>query len=267
VSSTLQQLFPGDAPVLLDGAVGTALHELGWPAAEPTILANLEAPKLVATVHDGYRAAGARVLHANTFGALLALANDTPRRLAAVREGVRLARAAAGDALVAGCLGAFDLVCRARHVQDVLRVLVDEGVDLLVFETCNAVGDAGLALELRAEIAPRLPLVVCCSSTDGSRADHDRVHEALALLAASGDDVEPGLNCCRGPHELYKLAAAQEELPRWLKPSAGLPSDPVDDNVLAAFARAARQAGARWIGGCCGTDAGTVALMGSALRG
>ena len=93
------------------------------------------------------------------------------------------------------------------------------------------------------------------------------MHEALALLAASGDDVEPGLNCCRGPHELYKLAAAQPEMLRWLKPSAGPPSDPVDDNVLAAFARAARQAGARWIGGCCGTDAGTVALIGAALRG
>ena len=268
MSSTLERLFPGDAPVLLDGATGTALRALGWPAAEPTILANLEAPKLVATVHDGYRAAGARVLHTNTFGALLALAKDPPMRLAAVREGVRLARVAAGDgALVAGSLGAYDLGFQGRHVQDVVRVLVDEGVDLLVFETCNAVSDAGLALEVRAELAPSLPLVVCCSSTDGSRADPDRVHEALALLAASGDDVEPGLNCCRGPHELYKLAAAQEEMPRWLKPSAGLPSDPVDDNVLAAFARAARQAGARWIGGCCGTDAGTVALIGAALRG
>jgi methionine synthase / methylenetetrahydrofolate reductase(NADPH) len=264
----LERLFPGLAPVLLDGATGTALRELGWPVSAPTVLANLEAPALVATIHDGYRAAGARVLHTNTFGALLGIADDPPLRLQATREAVRLARAAAGrDALVAGSLGAYDLAFHGPHLQDVVRVLVDEGVDLLVFETCNSVRDAGLALEVRAALAPRLPLVVCCSSTDGSRADHDRVHEALALLDASGDDVEPGLNCCRGPHELYKLATAQGDCLRWLKPSAGAPDDPVDDNVMAAFARAACQAGARWIGSCCGTDAGTTALIGAALRG
>ena len=263
----LERLFPGDDPILLDGAMGTALRELGWRVSEPTVLANLEAPALVSTIHDGYSAAGSRVLHTNTFGALLGLADHPAMRLQAVRDAVRLARRAAGEgALVAGSLGAYDLAFHGPHLQDVVRTLVDEGVDLLVFETCNAVRDAGLALEVRAEIAPRMPLVVCCSSTDGSREDHNRVREALALLETSGDDVEAGLNCCRGPHELYKLAAQQPVMLRWLKPSAGSPEDPVDDNVLAAFARAARQAGARWIGGCCGTDAASIGLIGSALR-
>jgi len=267
VGIALDELFPGIEPVLLDGAMGTALRTLGWPVSEPTVLANLRTPALVATVHDGYRAAGSRVLHSNTFGALLGTADDPAALLAAVREGVRLARRAAGeDAVVAGSLGAYDLAFRGRHLQDVVHVLADEGADLLVFETCNTVADAGLALQVRADCAPDLPLVVCASTTTGDAADRSRVAETLALLSASGDDVEPGLNCCRGPQELLKVALAQPLLPRWLKPSAGPPGDLVDDHVLAAFARAARVRGARFVGGCCGTDAATIALMGSALR-
>ena len=52
---------------------------------------------------------------------------------------------------------------------------------------------------------------------------------------------------------------------RFLKPSTGLPEDRVDDNVMAAFARAARQRGARFVGGCCGTDDETLIQMAAAL--
>jgi methionine synthase I (cobalamin-dependent) len=267
VGERLDQLFPGTEAVLLDGAMGTALRQLGWPVSEPTVLANLRAPALVATVHHAYAAAGSRVLHTNTFGALLGT-DDEPERLAAVREGARLARLSAGpEGFVAGSLGAYDLSFNGEHLRDVIRVLLDEGVNLLVFETCNAVADAGLALELRADLAPKLPLVVCVSTTDGSGEDRGRIEEAMLLLRTSGDEVEIGMNCCRGPHELFKVALAQPELPRWLKPSCGPPNDLVDDNVMAAFARAARLRGARWIGACCGSDAGTIALVGSALRG
>ncbi|MBM3985707.1 MAG: hypothetical protein FJ296_08495 [Planctomycetes bacterium] len=268
MSAQLERLFPGSGPVLLDGAMGTALRTLGWPVSEPTVLANLDAPALVATVHDGYRAAGARVLHTNTFGALLGVIDDPQRRLQAVVSGARLARRAARDGqLVAGSLGAYDLAFHGPRLHDVVRALADEGVDLLVFETCNSVKNARLALQVRAECAPLLPLVVCATSTDGSPGDRARVADVLALLGASGEPVEPGLNCGRGPHELLKLALARDPPPRWLKPSAGPPDDLVDDNVMAAFARAARLQGARFLGGCCGTDAATIALMGSALRG
>jgi 5-methyltetrahydrofolate--homocysteine methyltransferase len=267
VPALLDRLFPGTDAVLLDGAMGTAIRELGWPVSEPTVLANLRAPALVATVHHAYAAAGCRVLHTNTFGALLGT-DDVPERLKAVREGARLARRAAGPGgLIAGSLGAYDLAFNGQHLRDVVAALVDEGVDLLVFETCNTVSDAGIALELRSDVAPQLPLVVCVSTTDGSGQDRGRVEETLLLLRTSGDDVEIGMNCCRGPHELFKVALGQPDLPRWLKPSRGPPNDLVDDNVMAAFARAARLRGARWLGGCCGSDAGTIALMGSALRG
>ena len=267
MSSGLDRLLPGAGPVLLDGAMGTALRARGWPVSEPTMLANLDAPELVTAVHRGYREAGAAILHTNTFGALIGTAFSDERRLEAVRAGLRLAReAAGGEALVAGSLGAYDLVFQGPRLTEVVRALVEEGVDLLVFETCNQAHDAQIALDVHAEIAPRLPAVICASSTDGSHADVKRVAEVAALVAASDRQIEVGLNCCRGPHDAYKLALGLPSFPRWIKPSTGPPDDRVDDNVMAAFARAALQRGARFVGGCCGTDADTLRLMASALH-
>ncbi len=209
---------------------------------------------------DGYRTAGCRVLHTNTYGALLG-ATESPEQ-----RSTRWPRATPAIRSSPARSAPTTLAFHGPRLQDVVRLLADEGVDLLVFETCNSVRDAALALELRATVAPLLPLVVCASTTDGSAEDRGRVEELLTLLRAS-DDVEPGLNCCPGPHELFKVALAQPELPRWMKPSCGAPSDPVDDNVMAAFARAARLRGARWLGGCCGSDAGDDRAHGSGAAG
>jgi methionine synthase I (cobalamin-dependent) len=266
MGTRLETLFPGTGPVLLDGAMGTALREAGWPVSEATVLANLRAPGMVASVHAAYREVGARVLHTNTFGVLPGTCVSEGERLDAVRAGARIARKAAGrGAAVAGSLGAYDLAFHGPRLEEVVRVLVDEGVDLLVFETCNRPADARVALELHASLARRLPLVVSASSTDGSRAERHRIEEIEALVRAAGDAAEFGLNCCRGPHDAFKVALGLGTVPRWLKPSTGLPDDRVDDNVMAAFARAARQRGARFVGGCCGTGAETLQLMAAAL--
>ena len=273
----MDRLFPGDDAVLLDGAMGTALAAHGWPTERSPLLANLEAPGLVAAVHGAYREAGARLLLTNTFGALLPLgvpaAVRTGRPIDAVRAGVRIARKVAdgpqrghGPVRVAGALAACDLAAQGPRAEDVLKLFLDEGVDLLVFETCNSARDARCALDLRAEYAARLPTVICVTSTDGTHTDRKRVDESAALIAADEQAVELGLNCCRGPNEAFKLALALPALPRWLKPNAGPPDAPVDDNVMAAFARAARQRGARFLGGCCGTDAETLTVMAAALE-
>jgi len=272
MATSLERLFPGHAPVLLDGGLGTSLHALGWPATEATVLANLHAPGLVAAVHTAFREAGAAVLATNSFGALPGAAGVEERRLEAVAASVRIARKVADTrtpgapprAFVAGALAAADLVFHGPRLRDVVAVLLDGGVDLLLFETCNTVADADRALQIALELAPHLPVVVCASSTSGDAADRQRVQAVLALVSGSGL-AEAGLNCCRGPHDLFKLAVAQQPLPRWLAPNRGLPEDLVDDNVMAAFARAACQRGARFIGGCCGTDGETLTVMGAAL--
>ncbi len=261
----LDALFPGQAPVLLDGAMGTALQARGWPAGEPTLLANLEAGGLVLDVHREHRDAGADVLTTNTFSALMV---GDARCAAATRSAVRLARQAAdGRCRVAGSVAAFGLAVDDPQLREVVAILVEEGIDLLVFETCHDVRDAAAALELHADLAPRLPVVICASSTSGDRADSTHVRDIVQRVRGDGDArVEVGLNCCRGPYDALRLALAASPPVRWVKPSTGLPGDRVGADVMAAFARAARLNGVRFVGGCCGTDGEMLVEMAAALR-
>lgn len=261
---TLDTIFPGNEAVLLDGAMGTALRERGWDRRLASVLANLDAPEDVLAIHRAHRQAGARVLTTNTFSALMV---GEQRSAEAVRTGVGLARsAAAGQALVAGCVAAFGLSVGDPQLEVTVRLLVEEGVDLLVFETCNTLGDARAALQLKAALAPRLPVVICASSTDGGHDDRKRVTAILTAVRRLDDaSVEVGLNCCRGPHDALVLSLATSPPVRWVKPSIGVADDRVDDNIMAAFARAARMRGARFVGACCGSSAATLSAMGSAM--
>jgi methionine synthase I (cobalamin-dependent) len=204
------------------------------------------------------------VITTNTFSALMV---GDPLSSEAVRVGVSLAREVAGDScLVAGCVAAFGLSVADPQLELTVKLLVEEGVDLIVFETCNDPGDASAALQLKAALAPRLPMVISASSTDGSRDDKKRVGAVLAAVRMQDDpSVEVGLNCCRGPSDALVLCTTIKPPVRWLKPSTGVADDRVDDHVMAGFARAARQAGARFMGACCGSTHETLSAMAAAF--
>ncbi|HSN89777.1 MAG TPA: homocysteine S-methyltransferase family protein, partial [Anaeromyxobacteraceae bacterium] len=96
------------SPLLLDGAMGTALIARGLPpGAFPEEWA-LERPEEVAAVHAAHAAAGAGLVLTCTFNAAaprLEARLDPARIEAACAAAVRLARGAAPGALVAGALG------------------------------------------------------------------------------------------------------------------------------------------------------------------
>lgn len=245
--------------------MATALFERGWPRHLSTVLANLEAGEWVVAVHSAHVESGARILQTNTFGVLL---GEQSSQVDAARAAVSHAReAAAGKVAVAGALAGYDLHFGGNRLDEIVAVLAGEGVDMLVFETCNTLADARAARDVAAHLAPSLPVIICATTTDGGHDDQKRVREIMALLAAEPDDhVVAGLNCCRGPYDALRMAMSLPEMPRWIKPSIGVGDDQVNDHVMAAFARAARIHGARYIGGCCGTSPDTLATMAAALN-
>jgi methionine synthase I (cobalamin-dependent) len=265
MSATLDSLFPDGRVVLLDGAMGTSLRDLGWPAERPTILANLERPELVESIHAAHCEAGAQLITTNTFSALMA-AQD--KCIEAVREGARLARGVSGfDTRIAGSVSAFGLAVDDLQAEEVVKTLVEEGVDLLIFETCNKLEDAAHAIALRQKFAPALPAVISASTTDGSRPDWTRVRDIVAYVRSTGDSqLEAGLNCCRGPYDALRIALSSAPVIRWVKPSTGPPADPVGDEVMSAFARAAIRHSVRYVGGCCGTSHETLTAMSTAIH-
>ena len=89
---TLQSILQNQGYILADGAMGTMLFASGLQHGGSPELWNVDAPELVAKVHQGYLEAGAQILLTNTFGGnryRLALHNLESRvrelNLAAVR--------------------------------------------------------------------------------------------------------------------------------------------------------------------------------------
>src|SRR5262249_42094455 len=117
--------------LVADGAMGTELYARGVPFSACFEELNLSRPELVASVHEDYVRAGARVLHTNTFGA-------NAGRLAqhglegGVREinlaAVKIARRTA-NAYVVGAIGP------GGAFEEQARALVDAGVDAIAVET------------------------------------------------------------------------------------------------------------------------------------
>ncbi len=279
----------GKRVVVCDGAMGTMLYSKGVSLQHCFDELNLSAPQLVKEVHLGYVKAGAEVIETNTFGA-------TRPRLAKsdlaekVREinlaGARLAREVAGDEVyVAGSvgplavrlepLGPTSLEEAREFFREQIAALAEGGVDLILIETMTDPNEAHQAL-LAARDACRLPVVVQMTiQEDGSTPTGTLPEDFTRSLDEWGSDVI-GLNCSVGP------AAVLETLERMARvtskklsaqPNAGLPRTLEGRNIylcspeyMASYARRFIEAGARLVGGCCGTTPDHIKAIKAAVR-
>lgn len=272
----IQELL-GEDPVLTDGAWGTALQGRGLQPGGCPDEWNLSHPDRAEDVARAYVDAGSQVILTNTFGAnsiLLARHGLAAKVREINRAGVEISlRAAGGRARVFASMGPCGKLLFAGEVsenevvqafEEQARALAEAGADAIVIETMSDVTEAKLAVVAAA--ATGLP-VVACMTFDSGRA-HDRTmmgttpEEAAAALSAAGADVV-GANCGQGAEEYVKVAKrlrAATNLPIWMKPNAGLPVV-TDGNVqydttpqdFARHAQSLIEAGANFVGGCCGT--------------
>ena len=266
-------------PVVTDGAWGTQLQARGLPIGEFPDAWNLTQPARVEEVARAYVEAGSRVILTNTFGAnRLRLLDHEPALADRVSEinraGAEISRRAAGDrAKVFASIGPTGKLLLAGDVTPdemsaafagQAQALAAGGADALVIETMSDPEEAGLAVA--AAKASGLPVVACLVYDSGK--DHDRTmmgttpEQAAEALAAAGADAI-GANCGQGIEGFIPICRrlrAATGLPLWMKANAGLP-ELVDARAVyrttpeefAAHAVPLREAGASFIGGCCGT--------------
>ena len=270
---------------MTDGAWGTQLQARGLPAGACADEWNLSHADEVESVAREYVEAGSRVLLTNTFRAnRLALgASQLAGALGAInRAGVEISqRAAAGRALVFASIGpSGKLLATGQVGEEELRsafaeqaqVLAAAGADALVVETMCDLREAKLALE--AAKVTGLPVVVSMVFDSGKGNDRtltgqtpEQVAEALAAAGAEGI----GANCGQGMAGYVRVCRrlrAATDRPLWIKPNAGLP-EIVDGKIdyrmtaeeFAGYAPALVEAGASFIGGCCGTNAEFIAAL------
>ncbi len=287
----LTRLDRGPA-LLADGAMGTSLNARGIGFDRCLDALNLTEPALIAEIHRGYIEAGAELVLTNTFGAnrfRMARYGLAEQVGAVNRAGVELARrailASFKDVLLAGDVGPLGVRMvpfgrvRPEQARSAFRqqisALSAAGVDLLFLETFSDLFEIREALRAAHEVCS-LPIVACMSFTRDDRTllGNSPAEVAGALLEAGADVI--GVNCSQGPAQLLrileKMSAAAPQAVLAVKPNAGLPEQiegrfmyPAAPNYFAEYALAFREAGARLIGGCCGTTCDHVAAMRTAL--
>jgi homocysteine S-methyltransferase len=272
--------------LLGDGAMGTLLVSRGAAADGPRSPISLSTPDLVREVHDDYVSAGAQIVSTNTWDANRSKLTkfDWADSLEKInRAAVRLAHAAAeGEYVyVAGVVGPLGQLVKPYgpltrpHVREIfteqIRILLEEKVDLLVFETFSSSLEILEAVRAARALSTEIPVVASMTFlADGKTSFGDEAAESLRALVEAGADVA-GLNCAIGPQESLDVltrAASSVSAPLSLMPNAGYPwvvggrtVYPATPDYFRETAKEAVQAGAALLGGCCGTGPEHVAAM------
>lgn len=286
--STLQALL-ANVPVLTDGAWGTQLQARGLPMGACPDAWNLQQPDLVEQVARAYVEAGSRIILTNTFGAnrfLLARYGFADRVAEINRAGVEISRRAAnGRALVFASIGPTGKMLMMGDVSeddlreafaDQARAMAEAGADGIVVETMSDPAEAKLAVA--AAKAFGLPVVGCMVFDSGPSKDRTMmgatVEQAAEALCQAGADVV-GSNCGRGIAgfvDLCRRLKAAAGRPVWIKGNAGLPEIEGGKTVyrqtpeeFAAYMPQLVEAGARFLGGCCGTTPDFIRAAAKAL--
>lgn len=274
-------------PVLcLDGAWGTEMAKQGVPPGELGESWNLTHPDRVRAVARAYVDAGAQIVLTNTFSAnaFVLEKHGAADRLAEInRAGAALSKeGAAGRAYVFGSLGPSGrMVMMGEATPEAIEeayavqaaALVAGGADALVLETQTDAVEAEAALRgcLRAVEVPVGVSFTFDAGPEGAHTIMGLSVEQAWELAARLELSFVGANCGAGIDTFAKLAArmaACGELPVWVKGNAGRPVMEngcvvyrMDPATFGREAAALIGAGARFIGGCCGSTPEHVRAM------
>jgi homocysteine S-methyltransferase len=295
------------APIVLDAAMGTELSRRGANTAPTlwSARALAEAPELVESIHRENLAAGADILTIASFrlhgrniresscslsqGELIARAVTSARRAVSefsskVNGEVKKSAIAIGGSLapLEDCyrpdrVPKQESVLSSEH-SEMAAALAAAGVDIILVETMNSIRE--LVAATAAAVSTGLPVLASMvTDGEGRLLSGESIGDAAsALLSLSPPPDALGVNCVPARklgEDLGRLAAASTGVPlvaygntgRALDEQRGLFTEPIDPYEYAALARGWLAAGARIVGGCCGTNAAHVRALRSLFYG
>ena len=289
MNSTLDQLL-AHAPVVTDGALGTELQARGLDSGECPDTWNLARPSEVEALAQAYVEAGSQIILTNTFRSnRLALQTmGLADRLEELnRSAVEIARRASqGRAQIFASLGPCGklLVMGEVTPEEVARAFAEQagilsaaGVDGFVIETMADIEEAKVAVEAIKPLGR--PVVISFVFDSGRNLDRTMTgvtpERAARELTEAGADII-GANCALGIDAYIPICQrlrASTDRPVWIKANAGLP-EMVDGKVkyqstpeaFASSIPAILQAGASFVGGCCGTNPEYVRAISETVR-
>jgi 5-methyltetrahydrofolate--homocysteine methyltransferase len=280
--------------LLADGATGTNFFQMGLVSGDAPEMWNFEHPERVRKLHGQFVAAGADIILTNTFGGnrhrlKLHQAQDRVREvnMAAAKLARAEADAAGRPVYVGGSIGptgeifmpvgTFPYEEGVSTFEEQASALKEGGVDVLWIETMSSEEELRAAVEGAAKVG--LPIVTTMSFDTNGRtmmgitpASFGALTQSLAAVPAA-----IGANCGVGASELVAtvlgITKARPDAKVVAKGNCGIPQYK-DGHIhytgtpelMADYARIALDAGARIIGGCCGTSPEHLAAMRQALE-
>jgi len=293
MSDRLTSLLAVRPWLLADGATGSNLFERGLQSGDAPEFWNADHPDRVAQLQRAFIEAGADIILTNTFGGTrhrLKL-HKAEHRVAELNEkAARISRAEADragrDVLVAGSMGPTGEILEPLGPlsQDDARgafaeqasALARGGADLLWIETMSSVEETEAAVA--GARTTGLPIVATLSFDTNGRTMMGITPAELAGLHRKHQLAACGSNCGTGPSELVacivNLATASDPSAILVaKANCGIPQF-IDGEIrfngtpelMAQYACLSLDAGARIIGGCCGTSPEHLRVMRKALE-
>lgn len=271
-----------NGPLVTDGGWGTELQARGLPIGSHPDLWNLTNPDAVFDVANSYLEAGSDIILTNTFGATtFALAHSG--MVDRVREinirGAEISRRAAEACTqrivrVFASMGPTGVLLMMGQVSqeelfDAFLVqataLKEGGADAIVIETMS--DPTELSIAIRAAKTTGLPVVGSMTFDTGKGKDRTMMgtspEQAVEVMTQAGADAV-GANCGQGIEGFLGITRryrAVTSLPIWIKGNAGLPQVVAGQTIygqspelFAQFIPPLIEAGANFVGGCCGTN-------------
>lgn len=292
MANALSDLIDEKGILLADGATGTTLFGMGLEAGGAPELWNIDKPENIMQLHQGFVDAGSDIILTNSFGGTrhrLKL-HDADNRVhelnkAAAEIAHKVADTVERKIIVAGSvgptgelfvpLGALTFDEAVESFKEQMQGLKDGGADVLWIETMSAPEEMQAAA--KAAIAIGLPYVITASFDTAGRT-------MMGMLPADfhnviKEDEQPfaiGANCGVGASDLLSsvldMTNANPDAIVVAKANCGIPQIQGDEVVYTGtpelmndYTKLAMDAGAKIIGGCCGTSCEHLAEMRKAI--
>ena len=280
--------------LLADGATGTNYFQMGLESGDAPEMWNFDHPERVRSLHRRFIEAGADIVLTNTFGGnrhrlKLHNAQDRVREInVAAAQNARAEADAAGRPVYVGGsvgptgeimepVGALSHADAVKAFAEQALALKEGGADVLWIETMSSEEELKAAVEGCAGAG--LPIVTTMSFDTNGRTMMGITPKAFGAITAAlpTQPVAIGANCGVGASELIAtvlgISEARPDAAVVAKGNCGIPQY-VDGHIhytgtpelMADYARIALDAGAKIIGGCCGTSPEHLAAMRQSLE-
>ena len=294
MSNALSELLKVRPWLMADGATGTNLFAMGLEAGEPPELWNFDHPDRIRALHQGFVDAGSDIILTNSFGGTryrLMLHNHQDRAFELNKRAAELAREVADSVsqpvIVAGSVGptgeifepvgTLSMTDAIAAFEEQIKGLMEGGVDVIWAETISSEEE----ITAIAQACQNLNAPLCATLS------FDTAGRTMMGVTSTGyvemqenlptKPVAFGANCGTGAPDLLRtvlgLSAENSDSVVIAKSNAGIPKyvdglieyDGTPD-LMAVYACLALDAGARIIGGCCGTKPEHLKAMKAAME-